>query len=110
MKRLLLTIALLAIAVAVFAPAAQAERVLPISDAADLTKRVAKRDCKRDENCTTSDAANCRRLTPRRVSCVASNVGADRDGEYQCDRLVIVRLRNNGSLRHAKGKPSCYDL
>jgi hypothetical protein len=101
--------AVLAMALAL-APAANADKVLSMRQAAGVTKDVAKRDCKRDDDCEASDAANCRRLAPRRVSCVASYTGTTREGAYQCDRLVIVRLQNDGELKHAAGKRSCYDV
>ena len=95
---------------AVAAPPAGAAEVLSIGKAAEVTKRVAKRDCRRAENCDASNAANCRRLAPRRVSCVASIVGTDAEGRYQCDRLVIVRQRSDGGTRHAAGRPSCFGV
>ena len=109
-RRAIICVALVALCGALPAPAAQAEKILSVSDASRVTKKVARKACRRDENCTDSDAANCRRLAPRRVSCVASIVGADRSGPYQCDRLVLVRLRDDGELKHAVGKPSCYDV
>jgi hypothetical protein len=101
---------LLGLAALVFTAPAGAGKVLSMRQATDVTKGVAKRDCRRDPNCERSDAANCRRLAPRRVSCVASYVGSDRDGAYQCERLVLVRLRDDGGLRHAAGNRSCYDV
>jgi hypothetical protein len=92
------------------APGARAERRLSIGKAAEVTERVAKRDCRRDPDCTDHEAGNCRRLARRRVSCVASIFGTDADGPYRCDRLVIVRLRDGGGTKHAAGKPSCFDV
>ncbi len=92
------------------APAAEAGKVLSIRTAAKVTKKVAKRDCNRDRHCEDFNAANCRRQAPRRVSCVASYSGASKEGAYQCDRLVLVRLRADGDLKHAKGKRSCYEI
>ena len=109
-SRLLIPIALVGLLALALAPSASAGKVLSIGTATDITKGVAKRDCKRDRDCEASDAANCRRLAPRRVSCVATNVGTDDEGAYQCDRLVIVRLKSGGGLKHAAGKPSCYQL
>jgi hypothetical protein len=110
MSRLTIPLALAALAVAshASAPTAGAAKVLSIGKATAVTKGVAKRDCRRDEDCESSNAANCRRLAPRRVSCVASNVGTDAEGAYQCDRLVIVRLKTGGGLKHAAGEPSCF--
>lgn len=105
-----LALAALAVAALATAPSAGAAKVLSIGKATEVTKGVAKRDCRRDEDCESSNAANCRRLAQRRVSCIASNVGTDADGAYQCDRLVIVRLKSGGGLKHAAGKPSCYDV
>jgi hypothetical protein len=102
--------ALVALLVAAFAsaPDASAAKVLSIAKATEVTRAVAERDCRRDENCEAANATNCRRLAPRRVSCVASNVGTDAEGAYQCDRLVIVRRKSGGGTRHAAGRPSCY--
>ena len=109
-RRIGLLACVLTLAAIVFAVPASAEKVLSIRKAAKVTKRVAQRDCRRDSNCETSDAANCRRLAPRRVSCVASYGGTDGAGAYQCDRLVLVRLRQDGDIKHAAGKRSCYDV
>ncbi|MGI8461883.1 MAG: hypothetical protein ACR2OC_09665 [Solirubrobacterales bacterium] len=91
------------------APASGAD-VLSIGKASKETKELAERDCRRDSDCKVADAANCRRLASRRVSCVASNVGTDKKGDYQCDRLVIVRLSDDGDLKRAAGDPSCYRI
>ena len=109
-RRIGLLACVLALTALVLAAPASAGKVLSMRKAARVTKEVAERDCRRDSNCETSDAANCRRLAPRRVSCVASYVGTDRDGAYQCDRLVLVRLRQDGDLKHAAGERSCYDV
>ena len=92
------------------APAASAGKVLSIGEASNVAQKVAKRDCRRDEDCEASSAANCRREAPRRVRCIASNVGTDDEGDYQCDRMVLVRLKRGGGTRHAAGKPSCYRI
>jgi hypothetical protein len=107
-KRVALAGALVALVLALLATPASAGRTLSISKASNVTEDVAKRDCKRDKDCEESNAANCRRLAPKRVSCVASNVGTDEKGAYQCDRLVIVRLKGSGGTKHAAGEPSCY--
>ena len=107
-KRLALVCALGALALALVASPASAGRTLSIAKASGVAEEVAKRDCRRDADCVESNAANCRRLAPRRVSCVASKTGTDEQGDYQCDRLVIVRLRSGGGLKHAAGEPSCY--
>jgi hypothetical protein len=105
-----LALAALLVLASATVPEARAAKVLSIREATEVTKRVAERDCRRDASCEASNAANCRRLAPRRVSCVASNVGTDAGGPYQCDRLVIVRLARGGDTKHAAGKPSCYDV
>jgi len=107
-RRTLFLIALAGLAALALAPAASAGKVLSIGKASGVAQKVAKRDCRRDENCRTSNAANCQREAPRRVRCIASNVGTDDEGDYQCDRMVLVRLRSGGSVKHAAGEPSCY--
>ena len=110
MKRLVVLVALAGLALAAAAPAAGAQKMLSISKASRVTEKVAERDCRSDPDCESSDSANCRRLAPRRVSCVASKLGTDEEGDYQCDRLVIVRLKDNGKTKHAAGKPSCFQV
>lgn len=91
------------------APAtAEAGKRLSIAKASTRTERVARDWCERKPDCTGSGASNCRRLAPRRVSCVASIAAKDYGGNYQCDRLVIVRIRREGGLKHGAGKPRCY--
>ena len=88
---------------------AMAGKRLSIAKAKTRTEHVARDWCERKRDCSGSGAFNCRRLAPRRVSCVASIAGREGNGTYQCDRLVIVRLRREGGLKHAAGKPSCSE-
>jgi hypothetical protein len=110
MRRALPPIALAAVLAAALAlaPAAGAAKVLSIGKASKVAQRVAERDCDDDPNCEASNAANCQREAPRRVRCIASRVGSDAEGAYQCDRMVLVRLKAGGGTKHAAGKPSCY--
>ena len=87
---------------------ASAGRVLSVGKATKVTQRVAERDCRRDRHCEASNAANCRREATRRVRCIASIVGTDERGDYQCDRVVLVRLRRGGGVRRAAGERSCF--
>jgi hypothetical protein len=110
MRRTLTPIAVVAVLTTAlaFAPGAGAAKVLSIGKATKVAQKVAERDCEDDPTCDTSNAANCQREAPRRVRCIASIVGDDAEGSYQCDRMVLVRLKSGGGTKHAAGKPSCY--
>ncbi len=110
MKRLVVLVALAGFVLTALTAPAAAQKVLSISKASGVAEKVAERDCRRDSSCEQADVANCRRLAPRRVSCIASTVGRDGGSDYQCDRLVIIRLKGSGKTKHAAGKPSCYDV
>ena len=108
-RRRLIVLAAATVSIALIpAPAStEAGKRLSIAKASTRTEHVARDWCERKRDCTGSGAFNCRRLAPRRVSCVASIAGRDYGGNYQCDRLVIVRLRREGGIKHAAGKPRC---
>jgi opacity protein-like surface antigen len=97
-KRLLLSIALAAVAVGSVFAASAAAHLLSINAASTKSFYYAKRACNVDPACDRYGVLNCRRQQAHVVICRVFN---DRDtaaqGRYRCFRLVRVAYRYPGS-------------
>jgi hypothetical protein len=83
-----------ALALAAFAPPAQADLKLTVAAARERAATFAERTCRHDENCAGAGVKNCRRQSRRVVICRIFDLRKTiHQGNFICTRLVRLALQ-----------------
>lgn len=111
MKKVLIVLAMAALMSVSLAATAQAGKVLSGKKANAVTQNVALKDCRKKAGCQLYGSANCRRQAITRISCLAVIEGTASGANFQCTRLVIVKLkRKTQTVAWATGNQDCYNI